>query len=143
MLIKAKKSKFRTKGKAPKKKSITTRPRKPTNRNTNSLRVHIINGIDGGSAPPPCVCLDRSYFAFNPVFDAGLQKASNQPPMNTGDHVSAGHIKPAAEIPTQVASDRGLFDTFLSITNSSMSMGSGLEIGQSSREMLTDSMMED
>jgi len=128
----------------PKKKTTTRKERAPINRNTNSVRVHIINGgIDGGSAPPPYAGPNRSYFAFTPVFDMGLQKASNQPPMNTGDHVSAGHIKPAAEIPTQVASDRGLFDTFLSITNSSMSMGSGLEIGQSSREMLTDSMMED
>jgi hypothetical protein len=62
--------------------------------------------------------------------------------MNTGDPVSAGPIKRAAEIPTQVV-DNGLFNTFLSRTNSSMSIGSGLEIGQSSRGMQTDPELRD
>jgi hypothetical protein len=142
MPVNPKKTKPKPRKVTPKKKTTTTRPRIPTNRNTNSVRVHIINGSDSGSAPPPYVGPDRSYFAFNPVFDIGLQKTPNQPPMNTGDPISAGPIKRAVEIPTQVV-DNGLFNTFLSRTNSSMSMGSGLEIGQSSSGMQTDPMMED
>ena len=94
---------------------------------TNSVRVHIINGSDAGSAPPPYASPGRSYFAFNPVFDIGLQKASNQPPMNTGDPISVGPIKRAAEIPTQ-SGNGGSFDTSISRPNPSMSIGSGLEI---------------
>ncbi len=106
--------------KTPKKKTTTTRPHIPTNRNTNSVRVHIINGgVDGGSAPPTYAGQDRGYFAFNPVFDIGLQKPSNQPPMNTSEPLSAGPIKRAAEIPTQ-SSNGSLLDTSLSRTNSSM-----------------------
>jgi hypothetical protein len=139
MPVNPKKTK-KPKAKTPKKK--TKQPRPPINRNTNSVRVHIINGSDGGLAPPPYAGPDRSYFAFNPVFDMGLQKTSNQPPMNTGDPVSAGPIKRVAEIPTQ-AGNGGLFDTSLSRTNSSMSIGSGLEIGQSSTEMQTDPELRD
>ena len=64
----------------PKKKTTTTRPQSrkgvkgdsvpPTNRNTNSVRVHIINGgVDSGTTPPPYAGPNRGYFAFNPVFD--------------------------------------------------------------------------
>ena len=145
---KAKKPKART----PKKKTTITRSQSrkgvkgdrfpPTNRNTNSVRVHIINGSDSGTAPPPYAGLDRSYFAFNPVFEMGLQKATNQPHMNTGDPVSVGPLNRAAEIPTQVVG-YGLFNSFILSTNSSMPMGSGLEIGQSSREIQTDPELRD
>lgn len=152
MPVNPKKSKPKPRKVTPKKKTTTTRPQSrkgakgdsvpPTNRNTNSVRVHIINGSDSGTAPPPYVGPDRSYFAFNPVFDIGLQKTPNQPPMNTGDPVSAGPIKRAVEIPTQ-SGNGGLFDTSISRTNSSMSIGSGLEIGQSSRGMQTDPELRD
>jgi hypothetical protein len=150
MPVNPKKAK-KPKAKTPKKKT-TTRPQSrkgakrdnvpPTNRNTNSVRVHIINGSDSGTFPHLYAGPNRSYFAFSPVFDMGLQKASNQPPINTGDPISAGPIKRAAEIPPQVVSD-GLFNTFLSRKNSSMSMGSGLEIWQSSRGMQTDPELRD
>ena len=71
------KQKPKAKVKTPKKKPSTHKEMPPINRNTNSVRVHIINGSVGGSAPPPYAGSDRSYFAFNPVFDIGLQKASN------------------------------------------------------------------
>jgi hypothetical protein len=92
MPVNPKKSKPKPKAKSSKKKSKQSRP--PVNRNTNSVRVHIINGdVDGGSAPPPYAGLDRSYFAFNPVFEIGLQKGSNQPPMNTGDPIFSTSFK--------------------------------------------------
>ena len=141
MPVNPKKAK-KPKAKTPKKKTTNTKPRIPTNQNTNSVRVHIINGSDSGTAPPPYADPYRSYFVFNPVFDIGLQEASNQPPMNIGDPISVGPIKRAAEIPTQVVGD-GLFNTFLSRTNSSMSMESGLEIGQSSRGIQTDPELRD
>ena len=81
MPVNPKKSKPRPKPRkfTPKKKTTTTRPRIPTNRNTNSIRVHIINGgIDGGSSPK-CVGLDRGTFAFNPVVDMGFQESLDSP----------------------------------------------------------------
>jgi hypothetical protein len=73
MPVNPKKSKPKPKAKAAtKKKTTTIKPRIPTNRNTNSVRVHIFSGYDDGSTPPPYEGPDRSYFAFNPVFDIGL-----------------------------------------------------------------------
>ena len=62
--------------------------------------------------------------------------------MNTGEPVSAGSIKRAAEIPTQ-AGNCDLFDTSISRINPSMSIGSGLDFGQSSRGIQTVPMIED
>ena len=110
MPVNTKKSKPRPKAKTPKKKrggsgppptSQSQKERPPLNRNTNFVLVHVISVSDGGLVPPPYAGSYRSYFAFNRVFDIGLQKAPNQPPMNTGDPISVGSIKRAAETPTQ------------------------------------------
>ena len=59
MPVNPKKSKPKPRKVTPKKKTTTTKPRIPTNRNMNSVRVHIINGgVDGGSAPK-YTCPDR------------------------------------------------------------------------------------
>jgi hypothetical protein len=115
----------------PSKKAPAKKPRTPTNRNNNSVRVHIINSSGGESAPPPYSGPDRSSFAFNPVFDMGGPKAQMLPPMNSGVPISESPVKRVSEIQTQAGD--GIFDRFVAGTNPSMSTGSGFEVGESSR----------
>ncbi len=107
------------------------KPRTPTNRNTNSVRVHIINSSGGDSAPPPYSGPDRSYFAFNPVFDMGGPKAPMLPPINSGVPISESPVRRVSEIQTQAGD--GIFDRFVAGTNPSISTGSGFDVGESSR----------
>lgn len=101
----------------PSKKAPAKKPRAPTNRNTNSVRVHIINSSGGDSAPPPYAGPDRSSFVFNPVFDMGRPMAERMPPMN--------YAGPLSE-PTASRVQAG------AVNNPSMSTGSGFEVGESS-----------
>jgi hypothetical protein len=113
------------------KKAPAKKPRAPANRNTNSVRVHIINSSGGDSAPPPYSGPDRSYFAFNPVFDMGGPKAQMLPPMNSGVPISDSPVRRVSEIQTQAGD--GIFDRFVAGANPSISTGSGFDVGESSR----------
>ncbi len=113
------------------KKAPAKKPRTPTNRNTNSVRVHIINSSCGDSAPPPYSRPDKSSFVFNPVFDIGGPKAQMLPPMNTRLPLSEAPVKRVREIQTKAGG--GVFDRFVAGTNPSMSARSGFKVGESSR----------
>jgi hypothetical protein len=107
MPVNPKKTK-KPKAKTPKKKTTTTRPRIPTNRNTNSVRVHIINGgIDGGSTPK-YTGPDRGTFAFNHVFDMGFQKALDSPKVSISKPLDVTPLKRVNEIQTQTGFGHGL-----------------------------------
>ncbi len=92
MPVNPKKTK-KPKAKTPKKKKKSTKPRIPSNRNTNSVRVQIINGgIDGGSAPKYTGPY-RETFAFNPVFDMGFQKALDSPKVSISKPLDVTPLK--------------------------------------------------
>lgn len=79
--------------KAPAKPKARARRQAPVNRNTNSVRVNVVNRVGGGGAAAPAYTgPDRGYFAFNPVFDAGGAKQPALPPMNTGIPTGAGPV---------------------------------------------------
>jgi hypothetical protein len=118
MPVNPKKSKPKPRKVTPKKKTTTTRPQSrkgakgdsvpPTNRNTNSVRVHIINGgVDGGSAPK-YTGPDRGTFAFNPVFDMGFQKALDSPKVSISKPLDVTPLKRVNEIQTQTGIGLGL-----------------------------------
>ena len=118
----------------PKKKSRkpkSTKPRKraPPRRatNQNTVRVHVVNTV-GGEAPAPYTGPDRGYFAFNPVFDAGLPKQAVEPPMNLGGNIASGPIKRQSEISTQTGGAEGIFADYRERGNDSMSIGSGRDL---------------
>ena len=76
------------------------KPRKPRARrqapvNRNTVKVSVVNRVGGGgpAAAPPYAGPDRSYFAFNPVFDAGGAKQPALPPANEGPPIASGPIK--------------------------------------------------
>ena len=115
------------------------KPRAPITRNTNSVRVHIING--GDPAPPPYTGPDRGSFVFNPVFDMDSQKAQMLPPMNSSVALAASPVNRVTEMQTQAGD--GLFDRFVASANPSMGTGTGLgapspfsrmEVGESSQQ---------
>ncbi len=116
--------------KTAKKPAKKPKPRAPINRNTNSVRAHIING--GEPAPPPYSGPDRGSFAFNPVFDIGGPKAPMSPPMNFGVALAASPVNRVAEMQTQTGD--GIFDRFVASANPSMGIGTGFEVGESSQQ---------
>ena len=133
-LVAAKKPPAKKPAKKPSKKP---KHRAPVNRNTNSVRVHIING--GETAPPPYSGPDRGSFAFNPVFDMGGTKAPMLPPMNSGVALSASPVNRVAEMQTQTG-DGGIFDRFAAGVNPSMGTGT-FEAGESSQQIYDDMNM--
>ena len=105
----------------PKKKSTPRKERVPLNRNTNSVRVHIINGgVDGGSAQK-YAGTDRGSFAFNHVFDIGFQKALDSPKVTISKPLDVTPLKRANEIQAQT----------------------GIGLGLSSKKLQTESILED
>ena len=95
--------------KNPKKRSKKSGKRKPakhatpaTNRNVNTVKVHVNLGGEAVTPPPPYSGPDRGYFAFNPVFDVGGSKQPLVPPMNTGVAISTGPVKRGTDTATQI-----------------------------------------
>ena len=124
----------------PKKKSRkpkSTKPRKraPPRRatNQNTVRVHVVNTV-GGEAPAPYTGPDRGYFAFNPVFDAGLPKQAVEPPMNLGGNIASGAVRRPIEISTQTEPE-GIFADFMDRVNPSVGIGSGIKFEPGSPEL--------
>jgi len=113
-----------------KKPAEKPKPRAPINRNTNSVRVHIISG--GEPAPPPYTGPARESFVFNPVFDMGGPKAQMLPPMNSGEAILASPVRRVSKMQTQAGD--GIFDRFVASANPSMGTGTGFEVGESSQQ---------
>ena len=110
-------------------KSKSTKPKKkaPARRvtNSNTVKVHVINTVGGGDTPAPYTGPDRGYFAFNPVFDAGLPKQAIEPPMILWANIASGPIKRKSEISTRTGGAEGIFADYRERVNDSMSIGSG------------------
>ncbi len=115
------------KPKPAKKPAKKPKSRATVNCNTNSVRVHIING--GEPAPPPYTWPDRGSFAFNPVFDMGGPKAPMLPPMISAVALAASPVNRVTEMQTQAGD--GIFDRFVASANPSMGTGT-FEVAESS-----------